>query len=283
MTDALVAVPPELGSPQLLPVARQALAEAEDVRSIRRLADEASVMRTLVRKAEKGRAAQNEWAEFRLDAERKGGGVLRDLLESGERAASGQHGEGISAGNTSTLVDLGVGSTANVANIRASRWQQLALIPDEPWAQWKAEQRTNDRDITEAAALTFAKRFREWTERERELFKRLLEGETVVLSYRIDANLIEWTEEEGLFVRIDRRSDWGNPFLMDDEDGPNDGDRPTVITLYEEHYLPFKPSLTKRLAELRGKALGCWCAPDPCHGEVLKDWAESRGKDGDES
>lgn len=24
-----------------------------------------------------------------------------------------------------------------------------------------------------------------------------------------------------------------------------------------------------RLAALDGKALGCWCAPAPCHGEVL--------------
>ena len=24
-----------------------------------------------------------------------------------------------------------------------------------------------------------------------------------------------------------------------------------------------------RLAELDGKTLGCWCAPNPCHGDVL--------------
>jgi hypothetical protein len=35
----------------------------------------------------------------------------------------------------------------------------------------------------------------------------------------------------------------------------------------------------ERLATLHGKTLGCWCAPDPCHGEVLElaaGWAANR-------
>jgi hypothetical protein len=55
--------------------------------------------------------------------------------------------------------------------------------------------------------------------------------------------------------------------------GP-DGDRDTVIRNYADHYLPHKPSLLAKLPELRGKALGCWCAPEPCHGDVLKARAE---------
>jgi hypothetical protein len=50
---------------------------------------------------------------------------------------------------------------------------------------------------------------------------------------------------------------------------PYDGDRKTVIENYAQHYLPYKPSLLSRLAELRGRALACWCAPEPCHGDVL--------------
>lgn len=82
------------------------------------------------------------------------------------------------------------------------------------------------------------------------------------------ANLIRWAEAEGLFVPIDRRTEWGNPFLM-----PYDGDRDTVIKNYADYYLAHKPSLLERLGELRGKALGCWCAPEPCHGDVLRDLA----------
>lgn len=112
--------------------------------------------------------------------------------------------------------------------------------------------------------------FAGWTEDERELLKRLREGETVVVSLRGPHNsLIEWADAAGLYMRIDRRTEWGNPFEM-----PGDGDRDTVIRAYAEYYLPHKPSLLGRLPDLRGKALGCWCAPEPCHGDVLRDEAE---------
>jgi hypothetical protein len=111
-----------------------------------------------------------------------------------------------------------------------------------------------------------------WTPAETELRKRIEDGQTVVVSQRGEhARLIDWATERDLFVRIDRRTEWGNPFEM-----PADGDRATVILAFESHYLPHKPSLLDRLDELRGKALGCWCAPEPCHGDVLATWAEGR-------
>jgi len=112
--------------------------------------------------------------------------------------------------------------------------------------------------------------FGAWSEDERALLKRLRSGETIIVSLRgLHAGLIEWAESAQLYVRVDRRTDWGNPFEL-----PADGDRDTVIRNYAEHYLPHKPSLIARLPDLRGKALGCWCAPEPCHGDVLKEWAE---------
>lgn len=113
--------------------------------------------------------------------------------------------------------------------------------------------------------------FAQWGEEERDLLKRLREGETVVVSMRDSRhnNLIGWADAAGLYIRIDRRTEWGNPFEM-----PGDGDRDTVIRAYAQHYLPNKPSLIKKLEGLQGKALGCWCAPEPCHGDVLKDEAE---------
>ena len=105
-----------------------------------------------------------------------------------------------------------------------------------------------------------------WTEEELALRAEMENGGTVVVSLRgLHANLIAWAETEGLYVRIDRRTDWGNPFEM-----PGDGDRDTVIANYRDHYLPHKPSLLNRIGDLGGKALGCWCAPEACHGDVLK-------------
>lgn len=107
--------------------------------------------------------------------------------------------------------------------------------------------------------------FAAWSEDERELLKRLRDGQTIVVSQRGQhAGLIRWAEDAELYVRIDRRSEWGNPF-----ETPADGDRETVIRNYGQHYLPHKPSLLSRLGGLRGKALGCWCVPEPCHGHVL--------------
>jgi hypothetical protein len=109
--------------------------------------------------------------------------------------------------------------------------------------------------------------YENWSEDERALLKRLRGGEAIVVSQRgAHDNLIGWAESAGLYVRIDRRTDWGNPF-----ETPADGNRATVIDSYACHYLPYKPSLLKRIESLHGKALGCWCAPEPCHGDVLAD------------
>lgn len=109
-----------------------------------------------------------------------------------------------------------------------------------------------------------------WSTDELELRDRLGAGETVVVSYRPHhARIVAWAQHHGLLERIDRRSEWGNPFEL-----PADGDRETVIRNYAEHYLPHKPSLLEHIGQLRGKALACWCAPDACHGDALKARAE---------
>lgn len=112
--------------------------------------------------------------------------------------------------------------------------------------------------------------FATWSDEERDLLKRIRSGETVVVTLRGAHNsLIAWADAAGLYMRVDRRSPWGNPFEM-----PADGDRDTVIRAYEQHYLPYKPSLLDKLHDLKGKALGCWCAPEPCHADVLKNGAD---------
>jgi hypothetical protein len=64
-------------------------------------------------------------------------------------------------------------------------------------------------------------------------------------------------------VYIGRPSKWGNPFVIG-----KDGTRTQVIAKYEA-WLRRQPALMAALPELRGKVLGCWCHPHPCHGEVL--------------
>jgi len=53
-----------------------------------------------------------------------------------------------------------------------------------------------------------------------------------------------------------------------------DGTRTELITKYRDHLLS-RPELIAALTELRGKDLACWCAPEPCDGEVLLELADS--------
>ncbi len=64
-------------------------------------------------------------------------------------------------------------------------------------------------------------------------------------------------------VYIGRPSKWGNPFNVGE-----DGSREEVIASYLEYILG-NDELMDALPELRGKRLGCWCTPAPCHGDIL--------------
>lgn len=136
------------------------------------------------------------------------------------------------------------------------------LIPepvDDPLPEPIAEQ------IDQRIAQRTAQAPEVWTPEETALRDKLESGQTIVVSMRGGHDrLIAWAEQNELYVRVDRRTEWGNPF-----ETPADGDRETVIVNYRDHYLPYKPSLLGRIGRLHGKALGCWCAPEPCHGDVL--------------
>jgi hypothetical protein len=69
-------------------------------------------------------------------------------------------------------------------------------------------------------------------------------------------------------IYIGRPGKWGNPFVIG-----KDGTREEVIAKYEA-YLLSTPVLIAALHELKGKALGCWCAPLACHGDILAKYAD---------
>jgi len=56
---------------------------------------------------------------------------------------------------------------------------------------------------------------------------------------------------------------WANPYSV-----AECGTHEDACRRYEE-YIRGRPELLARLPELRGKRLGCWCKPHPCHGDVL--------------
>ena len=66
-------------------------------------------------------------------------------------------------------------------------------------------------------------------------------------------------------VYVGRPSKWGNPFVIG-----VDGTREEVIAKYETWLLAQPELIADAVIELKGMALVCFCAPNPCHGDVLR-------------
>ena len=73
-------------------------------------------------------------------------------------------------------------------------------------------------------------------------------------------------------VYIGRGGPFGNPFVLG-----VDGDRAEVIRkfgIYFKERLERDASFKAAVEELRGKRLGCFCAPLPCHGDVIAEYLD---------
>lgn len=98
-----------------------------------------------------------------------------------------------------------------------------------------------------------------------------------VLNRRQHGRLIEFSEN---MVYVGRPTKWGNPFKLPSYYGNQSREtrlalRETLIRQYCE-YLdahPFLKEMARR--ELKGKDLVCWCAPMPCHADVLLELANA--------
>lgn len=84
-------------------------------------------------------------------------------------------------------------------------------------------------------------------------------------------NRVVHCKREPYDVYIGRPSKWGNPFSHI----PGKGEcqvptREDAVECYRR-WIMTQPQLLADLHELQGKVLGCWCAPQACHGDVLAD------------
>ena len=115
-----------------------------------------------------------------------------------------------------------------------------------------------------------------WTAAERALALQVLHGRTVVVNVRRGGphrHLVPWLQNHGMISYVGHagsrhswpRSDFANPFVK--QAGT---DREAMVRRYAA-WLDDQPELLARIraGELTGRALGCWCAPQPCHADVL--------------
>ena len=86
-------------------------------------------------------------------------------------------------------------------------------------------------------------------------------------------------KKEEFDVYIGRGSVWGNPYSHREGTLAEHivGSRSEAIQKYEE-YLLSNEDLMRRLPELKGKILGCWCKPKSCHGDILLKHANGPSK-----
>lgn len=65
-------------------------------------------------------------------------------------------------------------------------------------------------------------------------------------------------------VYVGRPSKFGNPFVIGIH-----GDRAEVLAQFRRYLLARPDLLAAARDELRGRDLICWCAPAPCHADLL--------------
>ena len=224
-------------------------------------------------KAEKKDAElQTLIAEQKIRTQRILGKLIKDGQDNGEIRSKTDNNYSSSA--KKELEDIGITAKQSMA------YKQIASIPDATFEQVIADKKKAVEDsvaeLTTAGMLKVAKEVKyeqrkqdaqkeQWSDEEAEIMQRVKLGETVVINMNKHLKVLKYAEDNGLYVRIDRFSDWGNPFLLDD-----DGNRDEVCDWFENYYLPFRKSLLKKIKHLKGKVLGCHCYPNRCHGETLK-------------
>lgn len=77
--------------------------------------------------------------------------------------------------------------------------------------------------------------------------------------------LVVHCKKEKYDIYCGRWSKWGNRYIIG-----KDGNRKEVITKFKKYQLH---ELLPFINELKGKILGCWCAPKDCHCDILAEEA----------
>jgi Domain of unknown function (DUF4326) len=85
--------------------------------------------------------------------------------------------------------------------------------------------------------------------------------------------LVSNVRTDGCDVYVGRPSVWGNRV----SEVRREGERDKAIEQYREWlYAPEQAAFREAVQKhLRGQVLGCWCAPKPCHADLLAELANS--------
>ena len=156
-------------------------------------------------------------AEQKLRTQR----ILGQLIQQGQQAGEIKTPRTAKSNDAMSLDNLGI-------NGRQSKtYQDIASIPEPAFNEFietkKAEVQEKAAELTTAGMIRFKKELDKekrfdtedpWTNEERERLDLLKCGFAVTVNQKTMKNLCKYAQENGIFERVDRFSDWGNPFEM---------------------------------------------------------------------
>jgi len=228
--------------------------------------DESEAIGLVMRTNKRRNLNSGQWATIAVEAE----DIMAELARHVEkerriRIAAARNDDETRQKIASSQKDLTKTSTkaAQIFNTNRTYINQAAKIKQAAPEVFK---KVKDGKMTmqDAARAVRAIPTEPWLDDEKERKQKVESGKAVVANSSRDKNLIQWAEKKGLAVRVDRSSEFGNPFILED-----DGTRDEVCDAYATHYLPNKPSIKSKIKTLQGKVLICHCYPQRCHGDVL--------------
>ena len=251
---------------------RAALAKAETFEEIKFLKSQADAVAEFAKRLKLSKEKQDEIGIFRIEVEAEQGAWLERNFPRGVRS------------DRKSTVDI-VSDVESMKHIGVNERQssQSRLINREPELVKKAIEEikeTQNQVVTPNAVQKIVKKAireeeikevvkkNEIPKIEQELIDKLKNGETIVININKHYHVLDYAKNNNLYIQIDRWTDWGNPFILG-----SDGDRDEVCNAYEV-YFNYKKSLLKKLPNIKGKALGCHCYPERCHGNHLKKLAD---------
>lgn len=257
---------------QLRDNAKQQLAEIKTIETGLEYLNKVKAIETWVKAEKKDAELQNIIAEQKIRTQR----ILGELIIEGQQKGEirKQNDNNYSSSNKQVLEDYGI------TKKESSAFQQIASLPDEIFEHHITEKKS--RELTTSAMLFAAKEHEqyqkkehaEWTPNELQLLEKIKAGQTVLINMNKHLRLLKHAEENNIYVRIDRFTEWGNPFINE-----TDGPREDVCYWFENYYFPYKKSLHNKIEQLRGKVLGCHCYPQQCHGETYIKYLHNKNFD----
>jgi hypothetical protein len=131
-------VPREL---QVLHRISRTLAKTRDLKEVKSIRDKAEAVRHYARSAALGLEIQNQAAEVKLRAERRGGQLLASIITRGGDRKSNARAESLK------LADLGI------EHNQSARWQREAAVPEEVFEEYVASAKKSGKDLTTQGLL----------------------------------------------------------------------------------------------------------------------------------